>query len=168
MTTVSHADVLIIGGGLIGSTVALALAAHDVTSIMVDTADLATTLNAGFDGRASAIASASARMLGAISVGPVLEAHGCAIRAIRVTDGTAPQFLHFDAGEGNEPLGIMLENRLLRAALMAAVEADERITLIAPAKVAGLVRGDHEATLTLAGTIIDNETFSSASHRLPV
>lgn len=150
MTTVSHADVLIIGGGLIGSTVALALAAHDVTSIMVDTADLATTLNAGFDGRASAIASASARMLGAIGVGPVLEAHGCAIRAIRVTDGTAPQFLHFDAGEGNEPLGIMLENRLLRAALMAAVEADERITLIAPAKVAGLVRGDHEATLTLA------------------
>ena len=52
------ADVLIIGGGLIGSTVALALARHEVTSIVIDTVDLKTTLAAGFDGRASAIASA--------------------------------------------------------------------------------------------------------------
>lgn len=150
MSTQQTADVIIIGGSLIGSTVALALAAHEVSSIVVDTADLQTTLAAGFDGRASAIASASARMLGALGIGKVLEDYGCAIRAIRVTDGTAPQFLHFDAGLGNEPLGIMLENRLLRAALMRAVEASPHITLIAPARVAGLDRGDHHAALTLA------------------
>lgn len=151
------ADVLIIGGGLIGSTTALALAAHEVSSIVIDTADLQTTLTAAFDGRASAIASASARMLKALGLSDVLDQHGCAIRAIRVTDGTAPQFLHFDAGEGNDPLGIMLENRLLRAALLRAVEANPHITLVAPATVQSLDRAEHAATLTLT----DGRQFSA-------
>jgi 2-octaprenyl-6-methoxyphenol hydroxylase len=145
------ADVLIIGGGLIGSTIALALARHEVSSVVIDTVDLKTTLAAGFDGRASAIASASARMLQALGLGHVLETHGCAIREIRVTDGTAPQFLHFDAGEGTEPLGIMLENRLLRQALMAAVAETPAIRLLAPAQVKSLIRGPHMAGVTLAG-----------------
>jgi 2-octaprenyl-6-methoxyphenol hydroxylase len=144
------ADVIIIGGGLIGSTLALALARHEVTSIVVDTQDLEATTAPAFDGRASAIASASARMLRALGVGDVLDRDGCAIRAIRVTDGTAPQFLHFDAGDGNDPLGIMVENRLLRVALLAAVHAAPEITLVAPATVASLVRDAHAATLTLA------------------
>ncbi|MFZ4690499.1 MAG: FAD-dependent monooxygenase [Polymorphobacter sp.] len=145
-----NADVIIIGGGLIGSTLALALARHDVTSIVVDAQDLDTTVQPAFDGRASAIASASARMLRAIGIGGVLDTEGCAIRAIRVTDGTAPQFLHFDAGDAGDPLGIMVENRLLRAALIDAVRAAPQVTLVAPATVASLVRDAHRATLTLA------------------
>jgi len=144
------ADVLIIGGGLIGSTVALALARHEVTSIVIDTVDLKTTLAAGFDGRASAIASASARMLRALGLGDVLTDHGCAIQAIRATEGTAPQFVHFDAGAGAEPLGTMLENRLLRQALMKAVSETPQIRVIAPAQVTSLVRDEHAARVTLA------------------
>ena len=144
------ADVIIIGGGLIGSTLALALARHEVSSIVVDTQDLDSTVLPAFDGRASAIASASARMLRALGIGDVLDADGCAIRAIRVTDGTAPQFLHFDAGEEGDPLGIMLENRLLRVVLLKAVRATPLVTLIAPATVASLIRDGHAATLTLA------------------
>ena len=145
-----NADVIIIGGGLIGSTLALALARHDVSSIVVDTQDLDSTVLSAFDGRASAIASASVRMLRALGIGEVFDSHGCAIRAIRVTDGTAPQFLHFDAGDEGDPLGIMLENRLLRVALLKAVRETPQVTLIAPAKVASLVRDAHAATLTLA------------------
>ncbi len=143
------ADVIIIGGGLIGSTLALALARHELTSIVVDTADLQTTTSAAFDGRASAVASASARMLRTLGLGDVLDREGCAIRAIRATDGTAPQFVHFDAGEQGDPLGIMVENRHLRSALLEAVQASPQIKLIAPARVASLVRDDHAATLTL-------------------
>ena len=151
------ADVIIIGGGLIGSTLALALARHDVATIVVDSADLDTTLTAAFDGRASAVASASARMLRVLGIGGVLDSDGCAIRAIRVTDGTAPQFLHFDAGDGKDPLGIMTENRLLRAALLTAVLATPHVTLIAPAVVASLVRDAHAATLTL----VDGRVFTA-------
>jgi 2-octaprenyl-6-methoxyphenol hydroxylase len=145
-----NADVIIIGGGLIGATLALALARHDVSSIVVDAQDLDTTVLPAFDGRASAIASASARMLRALGLGDVLDQHGCAIRGIRVTDGTAPQFLHFDAGDDGDPLGIMLENRLLRVALLDAVRAAPQVTLLAPAKVESLVRDGRAATLTLA------------------
>ena len=160
------ADVIIIGGGLIGSTLALALARHDVTSIVVDAQDLDTTTMAAFDGRASAIASASARMLRALGLGDVLDRDGCAIRAIRVTDGTAPQYLHFDAGpvgaadnakNTGDPLGIMVENRLLRIALLDAVRAAPQVTLIAPAAVADLARDDHAATLTL----VDGRVFTA-------
>ena len=152
-----NADVIIIGGGLIGSTLALALARHEVTSIVVDAQDLDATTALAFDGRASAVASASARMLRALGLGDVLDTEGCAIRAIRVTDGTAPQFLHFDAGEGNDPLGIMVENRLLRRALLEAVRAAPNVTLIAPATIQSLVRGDLLATLTLT----DGRTFTA-------
>ena len=144
------ADVIIIGGGLIGSTLALALARHDVSTIVVDTQDLDTTVLSAFDGRASAIASASARMLRALGVGDLLDSDGCAIRSIRVTDGIAPQYLHFAAEEGDDALGIMVENRLLRLALLNAVRAAPQVQLIAPATVVSLVRDGHSATLTLA------------------
>ena len=144
------ADVIIVGGGLVGATLALALAKADVTSIVVDAQDLDSTTLPAFDGRASAIASASGRMLRALGLGDIIAAHGCPIREIRVTDGVHPQFLHFDAGEGNDPLGTMLENRLLRIALLRAVRAEANVQLLAPVTVAGLERDDHAATLTLA------------------
>lgn len=153
-----NADVIIIGGGLIGSTLALALARHEVKSIVVDTQDLDTTVLPAFDGRASAIASASARMLTALGIGDVLKTDGCAIRSIRVTDGTAPQFLHFETDTADDPLGIMLENRLLRTALLAAVRAAPEVTLVAPASIASLVRDDHAATVTLT----DGRVFTAA------
>ena len=150
-----HADVIIVGGGLVGATLALALARHAVTSIVVDAQDLDSTTLPAFDGRATAVASASARMLRALGLGDVLDQHGCPIREIRVTDAAHPQFLHFDAGEGNDPLGTMVENRLLRTALLHAVRDCPQVTLLAPVTVASLDRGEHAAAITLA----DGRTF---------
>jgi 2-octaprenyl-6-methoxyphenol hydroxylase len=145
-----QADVIIVGGGLVGATLALALARHEVTSIVVDAADLDATTLPAFDGRASAIASASGRMLRALGLGDLIATHGCPIRAIRVTDAAHPQFLHFETGEADDPLGTMVENRLLRTALLQAVRACPEVTLLAPVTVAGLERGDHAAVMTLA------------------
>ncbi|HPU16058.1 MAG TPA: FAD-dependent monooxygenase, partial [Polymorphobacter sp.] len=96
-----QSDVIIIGGGLVGMALALALDAHGLTSAVVDAAELDATLAPGFDGRASAIASAPARMLRAIGLGQVLDDHGCAIDQIRVTDGLSPLHLHFDVAEAS-------------------------------------------------------------------
>src|SRR3954471_18668236 len=95
------ADLLILGGGLVGSALATALDAHGLTSIVVDPADPATILAAGLDGRASAIASAPMRMFEAIGFAPRLAGKGCPIQGIRVSDGLAPGKLDFapDAGE---------------------------------------------------------------------
>jgi 2-octaprenyl-6-methoxyphenol hydroxylase len=122
-----RADILILGGGLVGLTLAVALERHGVTSIVVDAAEPASQIAPAFDGRATAVSSSSWRMLEAIGVGAHLEGHGCPIRSIRVSDGLRPGALTFDPGHDDdmaEPLGIMFENRLLRQALQrSAAEA---------------------------------------------
>jgi len=155
-------DCILVGGGLVGLTLAVALAAHELSVAVVERADPDAHLAPGFDGRASAIASASARMLRALGLGDVLDDAGCAIRAIRVTDGhyvagadewrVHPQFLHFDSAEVDpgEPLGIMVENRALRAALLAKVRSEPLVTLIAPAVIRKVERGADRATVSLA------------------
>jgi len=151
-------DVIIVGGGLVGMSLALALDAHGLSSAVVDAADLDATLAPGFDGRASAIASASARMLRAIGLGAALDDHGCAIDQIRVTDGLSPLHLHFDArvdGGAADPLGYMLENRLLRVALAAAAKSAKHVSVFAPARTVSVEREIHGATVTLTdGTVL--------------
>ena len=148
-----RADVIILGGGLVGATLALALDAHGLTSIVVDPADPARMLAPGFDGRASAVASASGRMLDAIGVRARLAGQGCDIRAIRVSDGLAPGALDFvpdaDAGDPWGALGTMYENRLLRGALHDAAGAAERIDLRMQRRATDVARGDHGVIATL-------------------
>ena len=125
----AKADVIILGGGLVGATLALALDAHGLTSIVVDPADPAVTLAPGFDGRASAIASASGRMLDAIGVGAALAGQGCAIRQIRVSDGLKPGKLDFIPDATDDALGTMYENKLLRRTLFGAASAAAGVSL---------------------------------------
>lgn len=152
-----HFDALIVGGGLVGLTLAIALAAHDLSVAVIERADPDAHLEPEFDGRASAIASSTARMLRALGLGDALDEHGCPIRAIRVTDGLSRRHLHFDSAEAEpaEPLGIMLENRDLRKILLEKLRTCNRVKLFAPARIVGDVRGADRASLTLAdGTVL--------------
>jgi 2-octaprenyl-6-methoxyphenol hydroxylase len=135
-----RADVIILGGGLVGLTLAIALDRHGLSSIVVDPADPATTLAPAHDGRATAVASASWRMLQAIGIGERLEGEGSPIRAIRVSDGLEPGGISFDPPEGDDPLGIMFENRRLRQALRETAHDAEHIQLLMPAEAAEVVR----------------------------
>jgi 2-octaprenyl-6-methoxyphenol hydroxylase len=145
-----HADVIILGGGLVGLTLAVALDAHGLASIVVDPADPAAMLGKGFDGRASAVASASHHMLEAIGVADRLTGQGCPIASIRVSDGLTPKSLVFDAAPESGPLGVMYENRLLRQALHASAEAAEGVTLLMKSKPASVERDATSARVTLA------------------
>src|SRR3546814_7597705 len=82
-----QADVIILGGGLVGLTLALALDAHGLSSRIIDTADLKNTIAPAFDGRVSAIASASMRMMDVIGIGAHTRPQACPIDQIRVTEG---------------------------------------------------------------------------------
>jgi 2-octaprenyl-6-methoxyphenol hydroxylase len=143
-----RSDVIILGGGLVGLTLAIALDAHGLTTTVIDPADPETQLATGFDGRASAIASASWRMLQTIGVGALLEGQGCEIRRIEVRDGLSPESLKFDADDHDDPLGIMFENRAVRAALRQRALAAENITLLAPARPIDVVRDAHGVRVT--------------------
>jgi 2-octaprenyl-6-methoxyphenol hydroxylase len=145
-----HADVLILGGGLVGSTLAVALDTHGLTAIVVDPADPAVTLSAGFDGRASAVASASHRMLDAIGVGAKIAGQGCAIRQIRVSDGLAQGKLDFIPDPDDDALGTMYENRLLRTTLYEAARDAAGVDLRMKTRATQVTRDATEVRATLS------------------
>ena len=89
-------------------------------------------------------------MLEAIGVAGRLEGEGCPINTIRVTDGLEAGGIVFDAAEGDDPLGIMFENRRLRAVLREAAEEAERVTLVMPASAADIVRDEAGVRVALA------------------
>ncbi len=146
-----RADVIILGGGLVGLTLGIALDAHGLTAIVIDPADPDTFLAAGFDGRASAVASASGRMLDAIGVARRLAGKGCDIRAIRVSDGLAPGALDFEPDEQDGALGTMYENRLLRTALYEHALAAARVDLRVRTRPVAVDRAATGVTVTLDG-----------------
>src|SRR4051812_3265975 len=145
-----RADVIILGGGLVGLPLGIALARHGLSTIVVDPADPATQIAPGYDGRATAISSSSWRMLETIGVAARLEGVTCAIRAIRVSEGLKPGGILFESGAGDDPLGIMVENRLLRAALRDTALTSERLNLLMPARPAEVVRDGAGVRVALA------------------
>jgi 2-octaprenyl-6-methoxyphenol hydroxylase len=144
-----RADAIILGGGLVGLTLASALDSSGLSAIVVDPADPAPRTTAAFDGRTSAVSSSSMRMLGAIGVLDHLAEPGCPIRTITVADGLKPGGIHFDAGD-DEPLGWMHENRHLRAALQARAEAGKNSWLLWKSRIGKVDRGDHGVVVALA------------------
>jgi len=143
-----RADVIILGGGLVGLSLALALDRHGLAVIVVDPADPQTQIAPAYDGRATAVSSSSWRMLETIGVAERLEGKTCPIRAIRVSDGLKPRGILFD-GEVENPLGTMVENRLLRAALREAARDAERIQLLMPARPGETMRDENGVRVAL-------------------
>jgi 2-octaprenyl-6-methoxyphenol hydroxylase len=146
----SQADVIILGGGLVGLTLAIALDRHGLSTVVVDPADPASQIAPSYDGRATAVSSSSWRMLEAIGVAGRLDGVTCAIRAIRVSEGLKRGGIAFEPEEDDDPLGIMVENRLLRAALRETALAAERLELLMPARPAKVVRDGDGARVALA------------------
>lgn len=126
-------DVAVIGGGLNGLTQAIALARHGISVAVIDRENPARAVQAGFDGRVSAIALASQRMLEAIGLWRhVREAQP--MWDIRVSDGDSLLFVHYDHTElGTAPFGYLVENRVMRLAQQAALaDCAAHLELIAP------------------------------------
>ena len=143
-------DLVILGGGLVGMTLALAAAKAGLTSHVVDRADPAELTAEGADGRASAISTASWNLFCNIGLGSRLEPLGCPIDAIAVTEGMKPGRIDFrpEAHEGS--LGRMFANRDLRLALFEAARAEPGLAWHPGAEVATRERGPHGVSVTLA------------------
>ena len=149
-------DVLIVGGGLNGSALALALAQGGLSVTVVDAIPADTRGTSGFDGRSYALALASQRLLSAIGLWAGLAADAQPILEIKVSDGhagegPAPFVLEFDHAEIEEgPMGFMIEDRFLRRALLSAMAAEPRITHLAGATVVAQDVKPAGVTVTLA------------------
>jgi len=122
------ADILIVGGGLNGPALALALSNTGLRVTVVDALPRPTRAEAGFDGRSYALALASIRVLDGIGLWTRVADHAQPMLKIVASDGRAgegasPFFLAFDHAEIEEgPMGHMLEDRFLRPALLDAMD----------------------------------------------
>lgn len=138
-------DVVIVGGGMVGLTLGLALAGAGLSVTVVERADPARSTAAAFDGRASAIARGSQQVLAALGVWPDMAAEAQGITDIRVSDGriglgASSLFLHFDHREDGHrdkwaALGYIVENRVARIALAQRARTMARLELLAPARL---------------------------------
>jgi len=162
-----NVDVTIIGGGMVGLTAAIGLAQSGFDVAVIERAPKGDLTAAAYDGRASALAFATCRMLEALGIWRHMEKFAQPIKEIRVSDGPSLLHLHFDhkaLGEG--PLGNMVENRHTRIALFDRVTELENIHLFQGEDVDTMDRSADKTVVALAsGTQIQSKLLLGTDGR---
>ncbi len=165
-------DITIVGGGLNGPALALALAQIGLRVTVIDALPAPTRKLADFDGRGYALALASMRLLKGIGVWADVADHTQPMLEIKVTDGRAgegasPWMLHFDHAEIEEgPMGYMCEDRYLRQALLAACDHAPLVTQLNEETVTAQSASPSDMTVTLAsGKTITSKLVIGADGR---
>lgn len=159
-------DLLIIGGGLVGMTLALAAARRGFSSHVLDRADPAELTAEGFDGRASAISTASWNLFTNIGIAEALEPYGCPIDSIAVSDQLKPGRIDFTPGPHEGTLGRMFANRQLRLALFEAARQEPLVSWHAPVEVATRERGEFGVSARLGdGRVLEAALMVGAEGR---
>lgn len=149
MDTQSY-EVAVVGGGMVGLSLALGLAGAGVPVALIERAKLSDMAAASFDGRGSAVAAGSQRILDGLGLWDGVADAAEPILEIRVADGTSPLFLHYDHREiGDGPLGWIVENAVTRRALAAAAETSD-LDVYDGTELADVDFGEDAATLDLA------------------
>ncbi len=156
-------DIAVIGGGLNGPLLALAMASQGHRVTVIDATAQSLRKNAAFDGRSYAVALTSQRLLTGLGLWDQLADNAQPMLEIKVTDGRAgegpsPFFMHFDHTEIEEgPMGYMVQDRHLRRALIDAMDADDHIKQMSGHAVTG--QRAHAAGITLT---LDNGKLLTA------
>ncbi|MEA3388013.1 MAG: UbiH/UbiF/VisC/COQ6 family ubiquinone biosynthesis hydroxylase [Pseudomonadota bacterium] len=143
-------DVVILGAGLVGLTLGIALSRHGVRTAVIDPAEPLSQTAPGFDGRVSAISSTSYAMLSAIGVADHLAGKGCPIDRIWVSDGLERGALDFAPDADDGVMGTMFPNRDLRLALAETAKGVDTLTLFQPDRATHVDRTADGVALTLA------------------
>lgn len=149
-------DITIVGGGLNGPALALALTASGLRVTIIDALPAGASSEEGFDGRSYALALTSVRMLEGIGLWEAVADDAQPMLEIKVTDGRAgegpsPFFMHFDHAEIEEgPMGHMVQDRHLRRALVEAVAASDSVQMMHEERVVAQIADATGITLTLA------------------
>jgi 2-octaprenyl-6-methoxyphenol hydroxylase len=144
-------DVAIVGGGMVGMSLAIALAREHMRVAVIEKTAMPAQLAPGFDGRVSAIALGSQRILDNIGAWEHMAAHAEPILDIRVSDGDTPFFLHYDHHEvGEEPFGYIVENRYIRHALQTAAAKLPTLMVMEQCEVKSFESSGAFSTITLS------------------
>lgn len=109
-------DILIVGGGLIGAALMLALADSSYRCLLVEAQDFSRQLSGDFDARTLALSPATIKILSALQVWPLLKEHATAISKIDVSEQYRFARTRLIQTE-DEPLGMVVEMQYVNQAL---------------------------------------------------
>jgi 2-polyprenylphenol 6-hydroxylase len=138
-------DVIIVGAGLVGATLACDLAQLDIArplriAVIEAAAQLPHYSGSDFDPRVVALTAKSQQLLARIGCwDAILQARACAYQQMKVWDGEGTASIEFDAAEVRQPqLGHIVENSVAVQALRERMAQLSQITLIQPAALVAL------------------------------
>ncbi len=132
----TECEVLIVGGGLVGSTLAHALAQIPVSTVLVEEHDPGHLKEPGFDDRSTALASGSQRILHGLGVWDEVAGEAEPIRTIHISErGRFGATRIHATQEGVPALGYTVENRVLTGTVWPKIRAAEAVTCLAPGRL---------------------------------
>lgn len=151
----THADLVIVGAGMVGSALALALADSGLSVVLLDRGSLtpgATEADLPFEPRVSALSLASQRILQRLGAWDgILARRVSPYQAMHVWDGSGTGAVHFDAASVHaEVLGHIVENRVVQDALLERLAA-ANVLLLPEARLELLRRSGDQWLVQLAG-----------------
>jgi 2-octaprenyl-6-methoxyphenol hydroxylase len=147
-------DILIIGGGIAGLTLAALLGRSGISAHLVEGFPPKPLKDTAPSGRTVALMERSLGLIKTTGAWGACEAHAAPLKTMRIIDrsiaGSEDITADFESAEiGQEQFGFNIPNSILRAALYEAVQKDENITLHVPAKLADYTTGPGGVTATL-------------------
>ena len=133
-------DILVVGGGMVGASLALALRDSGLRIAVIEAVPYGAGQQPSYDDRTVALAYGSKRIFTAMGAWQCMEDGGVTpIRRIHVSDrGHFGKSMLDSLEAGVEALGYVVENRALGAALIGAMAGAENVTLVCPAQMSAL------------------------------
>lgn len=152
ITSSLEVDVAIVGGGMVGASLAAGLAGTGVRVLLIEAVPFGTSAQPSFDDRTTALGNASRRIFEALGVWPQIAPEAAAIRAIHVSDAGRFGAAHLSAAEqGVEALGYVVPNRRIGAALWGRLTHLPELALRVPGEIREVAIEAAGVRMTLAG-----------------
>jgi len=143
-------DILIIGGGMVGASLAAAIANCGYKIGIVEAFPASADSQPSYDDRVIALAHGSKRILDGIGLWQAIRPQAEAIRQVHISDRGHFGFTRIDhKEEGVEALGYVVTARTLGQALTQRLEAEPNIDLICPARLQALETEANQVTATI-------------------
>ena len=139
MGSVPGYDLAIVGGGMVGASLAAALAGTGLSLALIESLPPEAEGHTSFDTRTTALGNASRRILESLGIWGELAAQAAPIRAIHVSDAGRFGFARLAASEqGLEAFGYVVPNAQLGAALWGRLRNTPGLALHVPATITDL------------------------------
>jgi 2-octaprenyl-6-methoxyphenol hydroxylase len=131
-----HYNIVIAGGGMIGTSLAIALEPLGLDVALVEAIPRKAAAQPSFDDRSTALSRSTQRMFEAMGLWPRIVAASTPIRSVHVSDQGRFGFSHIEAEEqGVEALGYVVINRVLGGVLQDALDNLESVDVFCPARI---------------------------------